>query len=432
MNGDNSESQDNPDSVNDEGTTIGSIISLVEELKNFKTYFNLNDFVEGLVMKFFLPANDIISDFLIAECLSKVENEKCDTVHTGAREEKPECYDEKEKHMLGHWFTFFAYYNIACPGFMFIFSIVGKQMKGFIWPFLFMFCFFCLEAILVKFSQAHLLFPLAVLVSSLTLGIGFLGIFFHGPRMTSLSYLMAGYEGRFESVPQFLMHLTLLISGERYFYDSGLNLYGICTSVLMLGKDLTENILMSERFQQKSFLDKLVEMRSIILVVMLTAIFRLGTLALALHHIFVLQTGFYLIPLKLVIIVIPVIGVFFIQNHYETTRISVPECFVGIIAELSAFYNWSTFGEDISRKLQFMLNTYYGLLYTSYCLWTAWNRTNENAGTFALVFLCSGWAAFPLFISQIFIRNIEDDDEDGREEDVIHDTFPHNEVITYI
>ena len=405
------ESQDSPDSVNDEETTIGSIICLIEELKNYKKYFNLNDFAEALLMKFFLPVNDIISDFLIAQNLSMVEN---------------------DTHTISHWFTFLAYYNIACPGFMFIISIVGKRIKGFIWPFLFMFCFFCLEAVLIMFSHAHLLFPLAVVVASLTLGIGLLGIFCHGPRMTSLSHLIAGYEGRYESVPQFLMHLTLLISGEKYFYDSGLNMYGLSTSLLMLGKDLTENILMNEQFQQKSFVKKLDAMRSILLIVIFTVIFRLGTLALVLHHIFVLDVGLYLIPLKLVIVVIPVIGVYWIQNHYETEKISVPECFVGIIGELSAFYNWSTFGEDIKRRVQFMLNLYYSLLYASYCIWIAWNPTNENAGTFALVFLCSGWVAFPLFISQIFIGNINDEDEDDREEDVIQNIYPHNEVITYM
>ena len=193
-----------------------------------------------------------------------------------------------------------------------------------------------------------------------------------------------------------------------------------------------ENILMNVQFQQKSFVKKLDAMRSILLIVIFTVIFRLGTLALVLHHIFVLDVGLYLIPLKLVIVVIPVIGVYWIQNHYETEKISVPECFVGIIGELSAFYNWSTFGEDIKRRVQFMLNLYYSLLYASYCIWIAWNPTNENAGTFALVFLCSGWVAFPLFISQIFIGNINDEDEDNREEDVIHNIYPHNEVITYM
>ena len=411
MEADNNEGPESPNSLNDKETPLESTMHLIEEMKSFKKYFNINNCIEALLMKFLLPANDIISDFLIADGLSKVEN---------------------DKNTISQWFTFFAYFFIACPGFMFLFSIVGKQIKGFIWPFLFMACFFCLEAILVYFSDAHLWFPLAIIVASLTLGIGFLDIFIHGPRMKNLSNLIAGYEGRYESAPQFLIHLALLISGEKYFFDSGLNFYGLFTSLVMLGNDLTENILMSESFQKKSFIKKLDAMSSIILVVIFTTIFRLGTLALAIHHIFVLDVGFYLIPLKLVIIVIPVIGVFLVQHCYETKKISVPECFVGIIGELSAFYNWRAWGDDMSRKVQFMLNIYYSLLYGSYCIWIAWNSPNENAGTFAVVFLCSGWVSFPLFISQIFMKGMKDEDEEEIEEDDSHDISQNNEVITYI
>ena len=37
------------------------------ETKAFRKYFSWNAFIEAVLLKFFLPLNDIISDFLIAE-----------------------------------------------------------------------------------------------------------------------------------------------------------------------------------------------------------------------------------------------------------------------------------------------------------------------------------------------------------------------------
>ena len=68
----------------------------LDEIKNFKTFFNLNDFAEGVFWQM-LSANDILSDFILAEKLFKSEDE-----------------------IVSRWFTFFAYYFIACPGFMFL------------------------------------------------------------------------------------------------------------------------------------------------------------------------------------------------------------------------------------------------------------------------------------------------------------------------
>ena len=405
---DNPENQDCAEDEVEE-TALESLKNLIEEMRNAKKYFNLNNCAEGILLKVFLPANDIISDFLVAENLLRVKNDT-QTIST--------------------WFTFFAYYFIACPGIMFIFTIIGKRFRGFLLPFIFMFCFFCLEAILIHHSYAKLLFPLAVTVASLTLFLGVLDIFFHGPRMKKISYLVAGFEGRYESAPEFLMHLTLLISGERYFYDSGLNFYGLCTSLVMLGKDLTENILIDEKFLQKSLMEKLEAMRRIILAVIFTAIFRLGTLALAIHHIFVLDQGLYLIPLKLIIMIVPVIFIFCAQRHYETSqRITVPECFVGIIGELSSFYNWSVWSENFKKRIQFVLNVYYNLIYGGYCIWTIWNPLNEQAGTFAVVCLCSGWVAFPLYVSQILMSKKNEDDQEVQEES---NDYQHHDVITYM
>ena len=142
--------------------------------------------------------------------------------------------------------------------------------------------FFCLEVFLIMYSDAQLLFPMAMLVASVSITIGIMAIFFHGPCMKKLSSLVDRYEGRHESAPQFAMHLALLISGDQYFVTSGLNLYGLFTSLAMLGKDLAKNGP-NQLFLKLSFICKVILMKRIIPVIILMAIFRLGTLTLAIH-----------------------------------------------------------------------------------------------------------------------------------------------------
>ena len=67
-------------------TILESLIKFWDEIKDFKKHFNLNDCAEGIVLKVFLPVNDIISDFLFAEKLLESENR-----------------------VVRQWFAFFAY-----------------------------------------------------------------------------------------------------------------------------------------------------------------------------------------------------------------------------------------------------------------------------------------------------------------------------------
>ena len=146
-------------------------------------------------------------------------------------------------------------------------------------------------------------------------------------------------------------------------------------------------------------------MKRIIPVIILTAIFRLGTLALAIHQIFILECGLLLIPLKLIIIVPPVISILCLQKFSSKSHLSVTECFVGVVGELSAFHNWSGLNTEYRRCIQFGINLFYGILYGIYCLWTVFNPPSLHADHFAIIFLCCGWAAFPLYLSHIFFND---------------------------
>ena len=262
-----------------------------------------------------------------------------------------------------------------------------------------------MEAFLLQHANPKCLLPPAVFVSSVILIVGLMDVFFHGPYMRKLSTLVTGYEGRFESAPQLLLHLVLLIAGQEYFYTSGLDIYGLITSIAMLGKDLAENILMNgqNNYPNKSFLGKILAMGKIFPAILLTAFFRLGTLALAIHHIFVLRTGLLLVPLKLIIILPPAVTLLVAREFSQQIReLSVVDCFLGIVGELTAFTFWGKLKHEGRKWIHFGFTLYFGVFYGSYCLWTVFNPPSLHADLYAIVFLCCGWVAFPLFLGEIF------------------------------
>ena len=85
-------SEVNEEEEKEEVTCCGLLTNFWEEIKNYKKFFNLNDCAEGILLRVFLPANDIISDFLVAEKLF-----------------------QSEYIIVQQWFIFFAYYFIAWP-----------------------------------------------------------------------------------------------------------------------------------------------------------------------------------------------------------------------------------------------------------------------------------------------------------------------------
>merc|ERR1719378_1170168 len=118
----------------DQSTTCqtSSWTSLKEELKNCRRHFDWNFFREAFVFLFFLPLNDIVSDFLIAE--------KFYTTHNG---------------IDNVWMTFFSYAFIASPGVMFFIkyfpfllrmgNVTYSWCQGSVFPFMILMSFICLD-----------------------------------------------------------------------------------------------------------------------------------------------------------------------------------------------------------------------------------------------------------------------------------------------
>jgi len=239
-------------------------------------------------------------------------------------------------------------------------------------------------------------------------------VFFHGPLMKKLSSVITCHEGRFESAPQLIMHLVLLImeQSKEESKRSDFDYYGIISSLLMLGKDLSESILIngsnrsSSSYLAKSFPRKIIAMARLFPAIILTAVFRLGTIALFINHVFVLDEGLLLIPLKLIFMVPPAITILCVRQKYPgIIELSVVECFIGILGEVSGYTNWGRGNSSQSRWIQFGLNLYFCMIYGVYCVWTVFNPPTQNAENFAIAFLLCGWLSFPLYISQVFFIN---------------------------
>ena len=103
------------------------------------------------------------------------------------------------------------------------------------------------------------------------------------------STIITCYEGRFESAFQLIMHLVLLIKEQDKDNKDVYDYYGIFSSLLMLCKDLSENILINgsskSAYQAKSFPMKIMAMARLFPAILLTVVFRLGTIALFVNNV---------------------------------------------------------------------------------------------------------------------------------------------------
>ena len=387
-------------------------IELLGELRNFKHFFNINDCAEGLLFKAILPVNDIFSDFLVAE---KIYNT-----------DYPNVIDKTVK--INELTSMFIYFFIACPGFMILIYNIGfftdrfcrTRCQGIALPVLISLCTIA-PVLLPFYGDATIIFNVAVFASTCFQLVNFMDIFFHGPYMKKISSMMMDYEGRFESAPQLFIQLVILFSGSQFFETTAIDIYSICTSVVMLSKDIAESILINCKkypFNKMSFLRKISAMTKIIPVIILTTIFRLGTISLAILNIFVFNKFFYLIPLQLTIVLPPALTIICLKSFSSTIKtLSVSECFLGIMGEMSSFTIWGKLKLHGSRWIQLGFMIYFGIIYSGFCLWTVFNPCKVNADKYALAFFCCGWMAFPLYISQVFYLDEDECDIDDSFDD---------------
>ena len=292
--------------------------------------------------------------------------------------------------------------------------ICSSRCQGIALPVILSICTI-MPILLPFYGDPTIVFFVALIASGCFQLVNFMDIIFHGPYMKKVSSIMTDYEGRFESAPQLFIQLVLLFSGPEFVETTIVDIYGMFTSLIMLSKDLAENILRNCKrnpLSNMSFLRKISAMMKIVPVIILTVIFRLGTISLVILRIFVFDQFFFLIPLQLCIVFPPALTLISLRSSSSTIRkLSVFECVVGIMGEMSSFTIWGKLKLNGSRWIQLGFQVYFGVIYSGYCIWTVFNPSKVDADKYALAFFCCGWVAFPLYICQVFYL---DEDEGGK------------------
>ena len=329
---------------------------LFEELTNFKAFFNFNDFTEGLLFKVLLPINDVFSDFLVAAEALKSENE-----------------------MLNTWTSKCIYYTIAYPGIMALIinlggALVRTRLDNILFMMLFV-TFSCIEATLPFLGNTTILFYFAIIVSTCFLLLGFMDLFFHGPCMKKISANLVNYEGCFEASPQLFIQIISQLGGPEFTFSelSSVDVYGITTSLAMLSIDLARNIINNcnkNHLEKKSFFQKIVTMMDIIPAIIFCSAFRIGTIALAVHHIIAIDQWWLIVPLKLALFSPFLILLFSKCFSSKLASLTIVDCWVGTMKECTAFTIWGKLKQNESRWIQLGFQIYYGILFNLFCIWS--------------------------------------------------------------
>ena len=390
-------------------TVVGLLTNFWAELRNFKTNFNINYCVESLLFYAVLPANDILSDFLVADNLYNTD------YHATIIDQ-----------LMGTQFcAMLMYFFIALPGFMVLIYNMGLYLDKFCFAELFyvvLVLIVCLvPALLLFFGDPRVVFYLALAISCCFQLLNFMSVIFHGPYMKKLVGKITEFEGKFESAPQLFLQLTLLYAGDEYTVVPAIErFYGIVTSLLMLSKDFAENILINTEeinFAKLSFANKLFFFGRIIPPIVLTVIFRLGALSLACYRLSVSQDFVLVIPLMLALVLTPTIClIIFKSSSSITCKLTVSECVFGAMGEMSSFSIWGELKQVESRWIQLLFIIYFNLVYSIFCLYEAFYPSNVNTDWYAMAFFFCGWTAFTMYMKQVFyLDKDEDEKEDSKD-----------------
>jgi len=253
-------------------------------------------------------------------------------------------------------------------------------------------------------------FYLSIVVAGSILLIKTMGVVLHGPEMKKLQLKTATAEGVFESAFQAMLNLIIWMV---FGYLDEMNL---ASSVIMISKTGAENLLSdgeTNKLQDLHFGQKLLVLAKYLPVMITTACFRLGSLA-------ILRTGgprtgywtsFLLISVWLLLFLI-----LLLSKCCCLTGISVFGIFQGIAAECSTITVWSKKGREDSRKIQLFVGLYLLISYTSLVCLCVFSegfpftiKTNAEMDSrimlLAIVSLSCAFISFPMFIFQIYFMD---------------------------
>ena len=265
------------------------------------------------------------------------------------------------------------------------------------------------------------------------LGMKAIAMFVHGQEMQRLAVRVTCMESQHESALQLLLLLWIGIYGE----ISESSIFAMVTSILVIGKAGASAFLTfgkQDRLEEAGFLGKLRLLAVYSPVFMLTAIFRIGTLAI----LPVWGGGAWgdgerggltgLEPLLLVLgtaLGLPLATILILRCLGKMKDMDSGSLLQGTMAELTTITLWGGRGREGSKRISLGFATFFFLLFSSMLIWIIAYPGERGLGGPAAKFLGKEWLAgqerrvvgaaglflacgclsLPLHIGQLYLAN---------------------------
>jgi len=428
-----------------------------EEAKNWKQLFKFPKFFEVLILGLSFPLFDCWADFNFAYQVGI----ECNTTDIPNNEtQKREYFSMRVKNTCSGihpvYVQSLTYFFVSLSGLLlastalhrFLIMRVCQAKIGSILSLLFLIAslsgtFFLLVGIPIRYNS----FPwpgflLAILNATVMIGVKILACLSHGPETQRLSIRITNMESNHESALQ-LMMMTWITLYHGIMSTSGT--LSMVSSLLMIGKAGAENCLTfgkENKLKVPSLSKKIYLLILHAPVFFLTAIFRIGTLAImpvwgggawgeggskdistttnrygpttGLTQMFVLLTLALSIPLSTFLIMR------FLGKLMDIDSGSIIQ---GAFAELATISLWGERGREDCQKIIVSYATFLLLLYSSALIWvitqpTVWMDKSGPAQkylpenmledqsvriqVFAIICICSGWLSYFLLVFELY------------------------------
>ena len=350
---------------------------LVREVIGWRNHWKKSSFFKAVVFSFVFSLLDTGTDFNFAwNVPMDCPNDTFPETFPGPFASSPCGFIHPKK------VEFLTYTYIAVPGILFSLSAASCLLKGLI-------CKCCagkVPDVLALFAHTGLcfglflaaayndlwtpLFPtlaqgyayiiraLAYLSAAWIMGVKLLGLVSHGPETSRLVFQVTGFEMRYEAALQLALVATITISSGKCTWAG---IFSGLSSTLVIGKVGVETFLNSY-VSEASLLGKICIAASVFPVFVLTALFKIGSVAIVNAWDVTIGPGLILLALG-----IPCLLIFVTKSWLLSTYLTLPSIGQGVIAELLTLHIWPR--GRLGEKIGLAITVFNFLLFSSSLAW---------------------------------------------------------------
>ena len=431
-------------------------LTVYQEVIKWKEDFRWSKFFQLFIFGFGLSLVDGVSDF---NCASQAESECAeltwDPVEKNVTQWRWRMVNNTCSGIPPHYVQSLTYFFISLAGILFLLDSLKKLICVFIQKnlkpqhiteiLLYELSFLLLAAGLAGSFFLMVMIPiwketfpwpgfiLAIITTVGMLGVKVIAIFVHGQEMRRLVVRVTSMESQHESALQLLLLVWIGIYGNA----SKSSIFAMVSSILVIGKAGSAAFLTfgkENKLEEAGLLRKLKLLAVYSPVFMLTAVFRIGTLAI----LPVWGGGAWgdgkrgaltgLEPLLLVLataLSLPLATMLILRCLGKMKDMDSGSLLQGTMAELATITLWGGRGRDGSKKISLGFATFFFLLFSSMLVWIIINPGGRGLGGPAADFLGEDWVeaqerrmvgaaslflacgclSLPLHIGQLYLAN---------------------------